>query len=197
MVERARALRGAGLTVMEITEILGGPGKTSVWRWIRDVRKPAGRAGGGMDLPRLVGDGPDYPDIDPEDKDALIERLRLANSTLSDACSRLAPGERPVIHSDRGVHYRWPGWISICERNGLVRSMSAKGCSPDNAAMEGFFGLLKKEFFHGRDWSGWSPGEFIEALGAWIGRFNSERASDALGGATPDDYRSSLGMAAI
>ena len=68
MVERARALRGAGLTVMEITEILGGPGKTSVWRWIRDVRKPAGRAGGGMDLPRLVGDGPDYPDIDPEDK---------------------------------------------------------------------------------------------------------------------------------
>ena len=121
----------------------------------------------------------------------------LANSTLSDACSRLAPGERPVIHSDRGVHYRWPGWISICERNGLVRSMSAKGCSPDNAAMEGFFGLLKKEFFHGRDWSGWSPGEFIEALGAWIGRFNSERASDALGGATPDDYRSSLGMAAI
>ena len=102
-----------------------------------------------------------------------------------------------MIHSDRGVHYRWPGWISICERNGLVRSMSAKGCSPDNAAMEGFFGLLKKEFFHGRDWSGWSPREFIEALGAWIGRFNSERASDALGGATPDDYRSSLGMAAI
>lgn len=57
MVERARALRGAGLTVMEITEILSGPGKTSVWRWIKDVRKPAGRAGGGMDLPRLVGDG--------------------------------------------------------------------------------------------------------------------------------------------
>ena len=73
MVERARALRGAGLTVMEITEILGGPGKTSVWRWIRDVRKPAGRAGGG-DGPAATrsGAGPgDYPDVDPEDKDAL------------------------------------------------------------------------------------------------------------------------------
>ena len=35
--------------------------------------------------------------------------------------------------------------------------MSAKGCSPDNAAMEGFFGLLKKEFWHGRDWSDWTP----------------------------------------
>lgn len=89
MVERARALRGAGLTVMEITEILGGPGKTSVSRWIRDVRKPAGRAGGGMDLPRLVGDGPDYPDIDPEDKDALIERLRLFFTTTKFRISRL------------------------------------------------------------------------------------------------------------
>ena len=121
----------------------------------------------------------------------------LVNNMLDEAVKNLKPNEHPIVHSDRGCHYRWPGWISICERNGLVRSMSAKGCSPDNAAMEGFFGLLKKEFFHGRDWSGWSPGEFIEALGAWIGRFNSERASDALGGATPDDYRSSLGMAAI
>ena len=81
----------------------------------------------------------------------------LANSTLADACALLAPGEGPVIHSDRGGHYRWPGWISICEGHGLTRSMSAKGCSPDNAAMEGFFGLLKREFWHGRDWTGWAP----------------------------------------
>lgn len=30
-----------------------------------------------MDLPKVVGDGPVYPDIDPDDKDALIERLVL------------------------------------------------------------------------------------------------------------------------
>ena len=29
--------------------------------------------------------------------------------------------------------------------------MSKKGCSPDNSAMEGFFGRLKNEFFHHRD----------------------------------------------
>ena len=90
----------------------------------------------------------------------------LANSTLEDACAGLAPGERPVIHSDRGGHYRWPGWISICEGNGLTRSMSAKGCSPDNAAMEGFFGLLKREFWHGRDWSGWAPPASSRSSGA-------------------------------
>ena len=109
----------------------------------------------------------------------------LANSTLEDACALLAPGEGPVIHSDRGGHYRWPGWISICEGHGLTRSMSAKGCSPDNAAMEGFFGLLKREFWHGRDWAGWAPARFIEELGGWIGRYNTERRSDALGGRTP------------
>ena len=52
-------------------------------------------------------------------------------------------GEAPVIHSDRGCHYRWPEWIRICKGHGLIRSMSAKGCSPDNAAAEGFFGRLK------------------------------------------------------
>lgn len=120
----------------------------------------------------------------------------LANSTLEDACALLAPGEGPVIHSDRGGHYRWPGWISICEGHGLTRSMSAKGCSPDNAAMEGFFGLLKREFWHGRDWAGWAPARFIEELGGWIGRYNTERRSDALGGRTPAEFRAALGRAA-
>ena len=31
------------------------------------------------------------------------------------------------------------------ERYGLTRSMSAKGCSPDNAAAEGFFGRMKTD----------------------------------------------------
>ena len=74
----------------------------------------------------------------------------LFNTMLRDACATLKDGERPVVHSDRGCHYRWPEWIRICKENKLTRSMSAKGCSPDNAAAEGFFGRLKQEFFHGR-----------------------------------------------
>ena len=67
----------------------------------------------------------------------------LANSSLEAACGMLREGQRPVTHSDRGCHYRWPGWIAICDENHLTRSMSKKGCSPDNSAMEGFFGRLK------------------------------------------------------
>ena len=33
-------------------------------------------------------------------------------------------------------------------------------------------------------------------LGAWIGRYNTERRSDALGGRTPAEFRAALGRAA-
>ena len=98
---------------------------------------------------------------------------RLADSSLERACATLRPGEHPSCHSDRGCHYRWPGWKAICERHGIVRSMSRKGCSPDNAAAEGFFGRLKNEFFYGRDWRGVSAEEFMGLLDAQM-RFYSE-----------------------
>ena len=58
----------------------------------------------------------------------------LANTMLDRAAATLRPGERPVVHSDRGCHYRWPGWLERMGRYGLVRSTGAKGGSPDNAA---------------------------------------------------------------
>ena len=32
----------------------------------------------------------------------------LVNAMLRDAVSTLNPEEKPMIHSDRGCHYRWP-----------------------------------------------------------------------------------------
>ena len=52
---------------------------------------------------------------------------------------RCVPASVPRSHGDRGCHYRWPGWLERMGRYGLVRSTGAKGCSPDNAAAEGFF----------------------------------------------------------
>lgn len=120
----------------------------------------------------------------------------LANSSLERACARLSEGEAPVIHSDRGGRYRWPGWIAICEENGLLRSMSAKGRSPDNAACEGFFGRLKNGFFHGRDWRGVPADEFMERLDEWVGYCNDGRIKQSLGWMSPRQYRRSLGLAA-
>ena len=78
----------------------------------------------------------------------------LVNSMLDDVAKLLSVGEKPIIHSDRGVHYRWPGWIDRMEKNGFIRSMSKKGCSPDNSACEGVFGRIKNEMFYNADWSG-------------------------------------------
>lgn len=120
----------------------------------------------------------------------------LANSSLELAVSRMRPGAAPVVHSDRGAHYRWPGWIAICEANGLTRSMSAKGCSPDNAACEGFFGRLKNEFFHYRDWAGVGPEEFMERLDAYMEYYCEGRIKESLGWLSPNEYRRSLGYEA-
>ena len=57
---------------------------------------------------------------------------KLANTMLEQAIKTLKPGEHPIVHSDRGCHYRWPEWIKILEDAKLTRSMSKKGCSPDN-----------------------------------------------------------------
>lgn len=57
----------------------------------------------------------------------------MANSSLQGTCAWLDKGDRPTIHSDRGCHCRWPGWIGICEERGLVRPMSRRGRGPDNA----------------------------------------------------------------
>lgn len=120
---------------------------------------------------------------------------RLANSSLEGACATLAPGERPVVHSDRGGHYRWPGWAEVCRRGRLVRSMSRKGRSCDNARMEGFFGTLKSEFFHVRDWRGADLGGFMVELNRWLHWFRSGRISESLGWRTPDENRRLLGYA--
>ncbi|MDR8045745.1 IS3 family transposase, partial [Burkholderia cenocepacia] len=70
--------------------------------------------------------------------------------------------ETPIVHSDRGGHYRWPGWLSRVAKAKLIRSMSRKACSPDNAACEGFFGRLKTEMFYPGDWRSTTIAEFVE-----------------------------------
>jgi putative transposase len=86
----------------------------------------------------------------------------LVNMVLDAAIGKVADSDaRPVVHSDRGAHYRWPGWLTRMHDAKLVRSMSRKACSPDNAACEGFFGRLKTELFYPRDWQTTTIEQFI------------------------------------
>jgi transposase InsO family protein len=121
----------------------------------------------------------------------------LVNTMLDAAIDKVsASGERPVVHSDRGGHYRWPGWLTRIAEGKLVRSMSRKGCSPDNAACEGFFGRLKIEMFFARDWLSTTIEDFVAALDAYIRWYNDARIKRSLGFRSPAEHRRSLGLAA-
>ncbi len=121
----------------------------------------------------------------------------LVNTMLDAAVSTVANSdERPVVHSDRGAHYRWPGWLSRMRDARLIRSMSRKGCSPDNAACEGFFGRLKTELFYPRDWRATTVEQFIEVVDSYIRWYNAKRIKVSLGSLSPIEYRESLGLAA-
>lgn len=44
----------------------------------------------------------------------------LANRMPEKAASTLPGNARPLVHSDRGCHCRWPGWLGLMERFGLT-----------------------------------------------------------------------------
>ena len=119
----------------------------------------------------------------------------LVNTMLDLATDTLHDDESPIIHSDRGCHYRWPGWLERIEKASLVRSMSKKGCSPDNAACEGLFGRIKNEMFYNRNWIGVTMDSFMEKLDKYLQWYNTARIKMTLGGMSPVQYRSSLGLA--
>lgn len=54
-------------------------------------------------------------------------------------------GHPVILHSDRGSQFRSGDYQDYLAANALTCSMSAVGHCGDNAACEGFFGLLKRE----------------------------------------------------
>ena len=121
----------------------------------------------------------------------------LVNTILDSVISQLGPGDKPVIHSERGGQYRWPDWIRKTEESGIIRSMSRKGCFADNAACEGFFGHLKTEMFYGRNWEDVSLEKFIDILNRYIILYREKRIKETLGYMSPIEYRKSKGIAVL
>lgn len=119
----------------------------------------------------------------------------LVNTMLEAAIETVNENDKkPIVHSDRGGHYRWPGWLSRVADAKLTRSMSRKACSPDNAACEGFFGRLKTEMFYPKDWRSTTIAQFVGALDDYIRWYNEKRIKRSLGYLSPIEYRESLGL---
>lgn len=100
MAAEARRMRAEGLPVRKIAEAIG-VGRTTVCRWT-DASGKGRRVIDLTDgaLPKVTGDGPAYPDIDPSDKDALIDRLMLENDILR-GMNEILKGVRPGEATNR------------------------------------------------------------------------------------------------
>lgn len=57
-----------------------------------------------------------------------------------------------ILHSDRGSQFRSSDYQKFLSLNTLICSMSAVGHCGDNAACEGFFGMLKRERVNRRNY---------------------------------------------
>ncbi len=69
----------------------------------------------------------------------------LMLQALLAAVWRRKPEPGLLLHSDQGSQFTSEDWQSFLKAHGIVCSMSRRGNCHDNAAMESFFQLLKRE----------------------------------------------------
>ena len=112
-------------------------------------------------------------------------RAELTMAALTMAIQRRRPGPGLVHHSDRGSQYAAGDYRNILQAAIITQSMSRKGNCWDNAPMESFFGTLKTELVHQRDYPDRDAARrdlfaYIEAY------YNRRRIHSALGYITPE-----------
>jgi len=111
----------------------------------------------------------------------------LVSDALRDAVGRQRPSEGLIHHSDRGRQYASYAYQNLLARYGIRQSMSRSGNCYDNAYMESFFGILKREWVHERRYrtreeARQSIFEYVEVF------YNRQRRHSALGYRSPEQY---------
>lgn len=80
-----------------------------------------------------------------QDRHLVIQAVLMALWQRKDA-------EPVILHSDRGCQFTSDDYQRFLASHNLICSMSAVGSCADNAAAEGFFGLLKRERVYRRQY---------------------------------------------
>ena len=113
----------------------------------------------------------------------------LVHSTLDQALEA-NPGARPLLHSDRGSAYTTQVFHDKLAAAGITQSMSRVGTCIDNGPMEGFWGILKRERYYGRRFTG--RGELVRMIRDYIAYYNFRRLQRGLGVQTPMEVHDRL-----
>ena len=98
---------------------------------------------------------------------------QLVLDTLNKAIRKAKDPSGFIIHSDQGYQYLSYEYKAVCESRGILISMSRKGTPLDNAVIESFHSLLKKETLYNHDIK--SLNEYIAFVHQWLKFYNTKR----------------------
>jgi len=98
---------------------------------------------------------------------------QLVMDTLNKAIKKTKDLNGLIIHSDQGTQYLSYEYKAVCESRGILISMSRKGTPLDNAVIESFHSLLKKETLYNNDIK--SLAEYIAFVHKWLRFYNTKR----------------------
>lgn len=116
-------------------------------------------------------------------------------SALHQAVSTQKPAKGVILHSDRGSQYTSHEYREELKALGIRQSFSAKGCPYDNAPIESFHAILKKEMVYRTVFTSFDDArtrlfQYIE------GRYNRNRIHSAIGYKTPQQMEDFLSLSA-
>jgi len=69
----------------------------------------------------------------------------LVIQALANACHTQQPQHGLILHTDLGTQYTSEAFEQYVKSHGIIQSFSRKGCPYDNACIESFHAILKKE----------------------------------------------------
>ena len=93
------------------------------------------------------------------------------------------PKAHPLFHSDRGFQYTSRKFHNKLKKTHMTQSMSRVGKCIDNGPMEGFWGILKRERYYGKNFL--DRDSLVTMIKDYIGYYNNRRLQRKLGVRTP------------
>ena len=97
----------------------------------------------------------------------------LVWDTLKDALNKEKEVSGCILHSDQGYQYTSKHYHAICQTHGIITSMSRKGNPLDNAVIESFHSLLKKETLYNNQFT--SIDDYLQSVIDWLDFYNRDR----------------------
>ena len=118
-------------------------------------------------------------------------KTSLVNNALEMAIARRKPLRGLLWHTDRGSQYASYSHKDLCQKHGIIQSMSRKGNCWDNAVAESFFHTLKTELiyheiFETRAQANQAIFEYIEVF------YNRQRMHSANGNLSPVEFEEKM-----